>query len=297
VVAALRYRCGLAASAEVSIEANPEDWSERYAGELVEAGFTRVSLGVQSFDQAVLDDLGRVHSPQQAERAVAAARCGGFRSVSVDLIYGSPAESASSWRATLRRALDSGIDHLSAYALTVERGTALSRAVAAGSPAPDPDLQADAYEEVAAAAAAAGLVRYETSNFATPGHACRYNLLTWAQGEYLAFGSAAHGHRAGTRSRSVARLDRYLEAVEEGRSAVVGTERLGGWGREQERLLLGLRRAAGVSAGTAGLALVASDEGARLIRAGVLAVDGERLRVAAPLLGDEVSRAVLALDG
>jgi coproporphyrinogen III oxidase-like Fe-S oxidoreductase len=94
----------------------------------------------------------------------------------------------------------------------------------------------------------------------------------------------------------VARLERYLEAIEGGRSAVVGTERLGTWGREQERVVLGLRRAAGVAAGRAGVALVASSEGERLMQAGVLAFDGRRLRVAAPLLGDEASRAVLALD-
>jgi len=295
VVGALRDRCGLAGDAEVSLEANPEDWSPGDAEALVGAGFTRVSLGVQSFDPAVLADLGRVHTPDQADAAVAAARAVGFRTVSLDLIYGSPADTPESWRGSVRRALASGIEHLSAYALTVERGTALARAVAAGAPAPDEDRQADAYEEAVAAASAAGLIRYETSNFAAPGHACRYNLLTWAQGEYLAFGCAAHGHRAGVRTRAIARLDRYLEAVEAGRSAVRGTERLAPWGRELERLMLGLRRAAGVAAGRAGRALVESEDGARLREAGVLVARGDRLHVAHPLLGDEVARAALAL--
>jgi oxygen-independent coproporphyrinogen-3 oxidase len=295
VVDAVRDRCGLSSSAEVSLEANPEDWSPRYAEEMASAGFTRVSLGVQSFDAAVLGYLGRAHDPACGEGAVAAARDAGLASVSLDLIYGSPVETPESWRASLRRAVALGIDHLSTYALTVERGTALSRAVAGGAPAPDPDRQADAYEEALAVTGEAGLVRYETSNFAAPGHASRYNLLTWAQGEYLAFGCAAHGHRGGERTRSVARVERYLEAIESGHSAVRGTERLGRWGREQERVMLGLRRAAGVKAGCAGTALAGSDEGRRLIDAGVLALDGDRLRVVAPLLGDEVSRAVLAL--
>jgi len=296
ILGALGDRFGLAPEAEVSIEANPEDWSAPLAEGLVGAGFNRVSLGAQSFDPGVLTALGREHRPEQSARAVAAARRAGFASVGLDLIFGTPGESAASWAASVSRALDCGVDHLSTYALTVERGTALSRAVTAGAPRPDPDLQADRYEEAVRSAGRAGLVRYETSNFARPGRACLYNLITWARGEYEGFGAGAHRHREGSRSWNVRRVDRYLERLEAGRPATSGGENLGPWEAEQERLVLGLRRAAGVEAGAGGRRLVESPDGRRLAEAGVLEQVGDRLRVARPLLGDEVARAVLALD-
>lgn len=285
---------GVQPDAEVSIEVNPEDWDERLAAALADAGFTRVSFGVQSFDPAVLTDLGRVHGPDEAAAAVRSAVRVGF-SVNVDLIFGSPVETDASWWGTVTRALDLGIHHLSAYALTVERGTALSRAVLAGAPAPDPDVQAARWEVLAAAAADAGLVRYEVSNWARPGHHCRYNLATWAQGEYLGFGLGAHDHRRGVRARNLRRLDAYLSAVEAGRRPRAGEERLPGEDRERERLLLGLRRAAGVVAGATGERLLASEAGRRLVAAGVIADLGGRLVVRRPLLTDEVARAVLSL--
>jgi oxygen-independent coproporphyrinogen-3 oxidase len=296
VLGALRDRFGLAGGAEVTLEANPEDWSAALAEGLAAAGFNRVSLGAQSFDPGVLAALGRQHRPEQAEQAVAAARAAGFASVNLDLICGTPGESVASWRATVERALATGADHLSVYALTVEHGTSLSRAVAAGAPAPDPDHQAALWEEADRLAAAAGLVRYETSNFSRPGHACLYNLITWAQGDYEGFGAGAHRHRDGVRSWNLRRVERYLERVEAGLSPTSGEERLGAWERERERLVLGLRRAAGAEAGAAGGRLLASAAGERLLASGVLEAADGRLRVVRPLLGDEVSRAVLALD-
>jgi oxygen-independent coproporphyrinogen-3 oxidase len=251
---------------------------------------------VQSFDPAVLTSLGRLHGPADGEQAVLAARSAGFETVGLDLIYGTPGESAASWEETVERALALDPDHLSAYALTVERGTALSRDVLAGAPGPDPDDQADKYEHLAASASAAGLVRYEVSNWARPGHACRYNLATWGQGEYLAFGLGAHGHREGMRRRNVRRLDAYLSLVEAGERPEAGAERVDGWSAEQERLMLGLRRAAGVIAGDGGAALEASADGLRLVAAGVLGRRGDRLVVAMPLLTDEAVRAVLSLS-
>ncbi|HSG79831.1 MAG TPA: radical SAM family heme chaperone HemW, partial [Acidimicrobiia bacterium] len=228
VLGALRERFGVSTDVEVSLEANPEDWSPELAEGLVRAGFTRVSFGAQSFDPSVLAALGRMHAPADSTRAITEARTAGFASISVDLIFGTPGETLDSWCASVERALDPGIDHLSMYALTVELGTPLSRAVRAGAPAPDPDLQADMWEAADELAATAGFVRYETSNVARPGHPCRYNLLTWAQGEYAAAGLGAHGHREGVRTRNVRRLDRYLETVEAGRSPVQGSERIVG---------------------------------------------------------------------
>lgn len=294
MVRRLADRLGLAAGAEVSVEANPEDVTPALAEELASYGFTRMSLGVQSFDPRVLAYLGRGHSPEQAAAGVATA-LDVFPSVNVDLMFGSPGESVASWRRSVDTALDSGTHHLSVYALTVERGTPLSRRVAGGAPAPDPDDQAAKYEIAVAAAESAGLIRYETSNMARHGHACVYNLVTWAQGEYCAFGNGAHRHRSGRRSWNVARVDRYIERIEAGELAVSGEETLDPWGREVERALLGIRRASGVSVGVVGRRLLESEAGRRLASAGVVVERDGRLVVARPLLGDEVARSLLAV--
>ncbi len=292
IVTSLRDRFAIAAGAEISLEANPEDWTLETALELRAGGFNRVSFGAQSFEPEVLAYLGRIHGPDDIAAAVESARSGGFESVNLDLIFGSPCE--RDWRGTVMAALDLSPDHLSAYALTVERGTPLSRAVAAGAPAPDADDQAAKWELASSLAEAAGLVRYEVSNFARPGHHCRYNLGVWAQGEYLGFGVGAHGFRNGVRRRNVRRVEAYLERVGRGVGPVQGTEDITGWAAEQERLMLGLRLAAGVSRGHGGRRLLETPSGKRLLEAGVL-IDGERLSVARPLLTDVVARAVLDL--
>jgi putative oxygen-independent coproporphyrinogen III oxidase len=295
LIAALNDRFGIVDGAEVSIEANPEDWTVEYAAALAGIGVNRVSLGIQSFDQEVLDFLGRRHTPGDASAAVAAAQEAGIRSVNVDLIFGSPVESLESWHSTVARTLELAPDHVSAYALTVEKGTALSRAVQTGAPAPDGDDQADKYEAFADAAANAGLERYEISNWARAGHRCRYNSTTWAYGEYAAFGTGAHGFRSGARTRNVRRLDRYLEAIDAGNKPVAGTEILTGWERDRERVFVGLRRTGGVHAGVVGRAFLNSAPGKRLIDAGILTSNGDRLLVTNPLLSDAVARELLAL--
>lgn len=295
VLTVLTRRFGLAPGAEVSLEANPEDLTPTVAAALVTAGFNRISFGVQSFDQAVLAALGRCHSPDQAVRAVSDARAAGFWSINLDLIFGTPGETLAGWQRTIETAVGLGPDHVSTYGLTVERGTELGRQVAAGAPAPDPDLTADMWELADAALTDAGLFRYEVSNAARSGHACRYNLGVWAQGEYLGFGLGAHSHRAGIRRRNLRRLDAYLDRVEGGVGAVQGWEKVHGWAAEQERLMLGLRRTAGVESGPGGDRLLASDAGRRLEAAGVITREGGRLLVRRPLLTDEAMRAVLAL--
>ena len=292
VVERLVGRFGLASGAEVSIEGNPEDLDAATAGGLRAVGFNRISLGVQSLDPVVLHALGRGHGPAEARAALEVCRRV-FPSLNADLIFGTPGDEG--WEASVQGVLSTGVDHLSVYALTVERGTALSRAVASGSPAPDPDDQADAYLLAQSMAEGAGLVRYETSNYARPGRACEYNLITWAQGEYAAFGNGAHRHRNGIRSWNVRRVDRYVDRVRSEGTAESNREHLVGWEREVERVLLGLRRAAGVAIGTAGAALLAAPAGERLCAAGVLAAGDGRLRVSRPLLGDEVARELLAL--
>jgi oxygen-independent coproporphyrinogen-3 oxidase len=289
-------RLGITGSAEVSIEANPEDWNDDRARDLRAIGFNRVSFGVQSLDPVVLTALGRAHSPEQAARAIIAARSAGFDTVSVDLIYGTPEESDTSWRETVDAVLALEPDHLSAYALTVERGTELSRSILEGAPSPDPDVQADRFEYADAAAAEAGLVRYEVSNWARAGDACRYNLSTWMMGEYAAFGTGAHDHRFGVRSRNIRRLDAYLTLIEAGERARSGSEQLTAFESERERFMVGLRLAAGAAPGSIGGPFLASDDGRRLMDAGVVGVRDRRVVVLQPLLTDLVARSVLSVS-
>jgi oxygen-independent coproporphyrinogen-3 oxidase len=289
-------RLGIADNAEISVEANPEDWTDERARELRSIGFNRVSFGVQSLDPLVLNALGRSHSPEEATHAIVSARSGGFDTVSVDLIYGTPEESDASWRRTVGGVLALEPNHLSAYALTVEGGTALSRSIDAGAPAPDPDEQADRFEHVHAAAGEAGLIRYEVSNWAGVGHACRYNLSTWMMGEYAAFGTGAHDHRFGLRSRNIRRLDAYLARIDAGERARSGSERLNAFESERERFMVGLRLAAGVEPGGVGGPFLASEEGTRLVGAEIVGLRDSRVVVLRPLLTDLVARSVLSVS-
>ncbi len=297
IVEALADRHGIAGQCEISLEANPEDFSPSLAASLRSIGFNRVSFGAQSFDDSVLTALGRRHRGVDVESSVSAARAGGFDNVSVDLIFGTPGETSRSWSETLQRAVSLETDHVSAYALTVERGTPLGRSVAAGAEGPDPDVQADRYEEADEVLGSGGLSRYEVSNWARPGHECAYNLTVWAQGEYEAYGNGAHGYRAGRRFRNVRRLDAYLNAVEAGVPPRAGEDAVSGWDRELDRLFVGLRRTVGVAAGQGTDTLMSSREGKRLADAGIVEVTESRLRVRVPLLTDAVHRSVLAQSG
>jgi oxygen-independent coproporphyrinogen-3 oxidase len=296
ILEALDHKHGIAGDAELSLEANPEDFVITTAHDLRSIGFNRVSFGAQSFDTGVLESLGRRHGPQQISASTDAAARAGFERLSVDLIYGDPAESIDSWAETLDDSLALDTGHISCYALTVEGGTPLGRAVAGGAAAPDPDDQADRYELAEAILAGAGLERYEVSNWAEPGAECRYNMVVWAQGEYEAYGNGAHGFRDGVRFRNHRRLEAYLTQVERGERPRSGQETISGWDAELDRLFVGLRRRSGVSLGSGTDALLASDDGKDLARAGVIAVVGERLVVRQPLLTDAVHRSILGLS-
>lgn len=292
---ALRSRHGINEGAEVSLEANPEDWTGEIAAAFRDAGFNRVSFGAQSFDASVLVSLGRRHGPDQISMSVATARSEGFGKVSIDLIYGSPGESERSWWDTVEAAVAAGPDHVSCYALTVEPGTELGRQVGRGAPAPDPDIQARRFDIADTILTANGLTRYEVSNWSRPGYECVYNSIVWAQGDYVAYGNGAHRFRDGVRSRNFRRLESYLKAVENGESPIAGAEDLTGWDLELDRLFVGLRRVAGVAVGRGGQAFIADADGQRLLEAGIVSADGDRLKVRNPMLGDVVLRVVLGL--
>ena len=293
ILAALDRRFSIVDGAEVTIEANPEDWSVALASNLAAAGVTRVSFGAQSFHGPTLEYLGRRHDAAQVDRAVVVARAAGFDSISLDLIFGAPGEPPEAWAETLRRAITAAPDHISAYALTVERGTPLGRAVNAGAAAPDEDEQADAYETAVALLGEAGYVHYEVSNWAQPGHVCWYNMVAWAQGDYLAFGAGAHRHVHGRRSWNVRRFDAYLQRPSA--ELVASSESLDPDARERERIALGLRRRAGVTPGSLGRRWMSTVEFSRLQAAGIVDVVDERIVVVDPLRTDTAARSVASL--
>jgi oxygen-independent coproporphyrinogen-3 oxidase len=294
ILESLAKKHGIADGAEVSIEANPEDFDTDRASRLRSVGFNRVSFGAQSFDSSVLMSLGRRHGPNQIVTSIQAARDAGFENISTDLIYGTPGENDGSWVDSLERAISLDVDHVSCYALTVERGTPLGRAVAGGEEGPDPDVQADRYELADSLLSDAGFERYEVSNWALPGYECRYNMTVWAQGEYEAYGNGAHGFRDGRRFRNLRRLDAYVARVESGTSPRAGEDFIAGWDFELDRLFVGLRRTVGVARGGGTDALLESPEGRALVDSGVIVSTGDRLRVRRPLLTDAVHRSVLA---
>ncbi len=288
---------GIRADAEISLEANPEDFSIARADALLKLGFNRVSFGAQSFDNALLSSLGRRHEASQIEKSVAQAREAGFENLSIDLIYGTPGESEDSWKNSLRRAVETAPDHVSCYALTVEPGTPLGRSVRDGAEAPDPDVQADRYTSADIWLVGAGYQRYEVSNWARPGYECRYNLTVWAQGEYEAYGNGAHGFRNGRRFRNHRRLDAYIERIESGGSSRAGEDRVEDWDAELDRLFVGLRRSVGAATGPGTEAFLRSEGGRALLDAGVIAEENDRLVVTKPLLTDAVHRSVLSQVG
>lgn len=266
---AVLARLPLARGAEVTVECNPDTVTDRLMDTYRAGGVTRISLGVQSLDPAVLVGLGRTHRPDNVVPAVAAVRAAGFPSFNLDLIYGVAGESLASWCSTLEAVLELGPPHVSAYALTVEPGTPL-----AGFPArhPEPDLQADMYLAATEMLARSGMHWYEISNFARPGHECRHNLLYWSQGDYLGFGSAAHSHLSGRRWWNLHTPERYIQAVRAGRPTEAAGEVLDGAARLSERLTLALRTREGVEAGCV-------EDCGLLVEAGLLSPVGGSSRV------------------
>jgi putative oxygen-independent coproporphyrinogen III oxidase len=248
ILGEIRSEFGLHPDAEVTTEANPESVTPAYLAHLREAGFTRISLGMQSAVPSVLKVLDRVHRPSRALEAVAEARAAGFEHVNLDLIYGTPGETDEDWQRSLDAAIGSGADHVSAYALIVEDGTALARNVSSGRlPAPDDDVLADRYLQADDALAAAGFDWYEVSNWSrSEAGRCRHNQLYWAGANWWGAGPGAHSHVGGTRWWNVKHPSRYAAALDAGRSPAAGRETLAERDRLTERLMLEVRTREGL---------------------------------------------------
>lgn len=233
----------LAGDAEVTVECNPETASEELFGALGDAGVNRVSMGAQSFAPHVLATLERQHTPERPIEAVRQARAAGIDQINLDLIYGTPGESAQDWSDTLREVLAAGTDHVSAYALTIHENTPFGSAIREGRlPSPDEDVQRDRFDIADEVLGAAGFDHYEVSNWArSPWHRSAHNVLYWRHGDYLGLGVGAHGHLAGRRWWSHRSIPRYVTAIEGNDAPVAGDEVLDADDRALERLLLGLR--------------------------------------------------------
>ena len=234
---------------EVTLEANPESVTPKKLAGFRAAGVNRLSLGVQSFCRKRLALLGRLHSAGQARSAARAARAAGFTNLSLDMIFAIPGQTLPELAADLDRALALEPDHLSVYELTWEKDTELERARQRGELQPAAEeLAAEMFLRAAEKLAAAGLARYEVSNFARPGFECRHNLSGWALEPYLGLGAAAHSLMpSGERQANVAEVSKYLDQVRKTGQAVAGSEPPDPERERREFIFLGLRTAAGIS--------------------------------------------------
>ncbi len=243
LLAAVRDEFGLAPDAEVTTEANPESVGPESLAALREAGFTRISFGMQSAAPHVLRVLDRTHTPGRALAAVAEAKAAGFEHVNLDLIYGTPGESVDDWRASLEQALSAEPDHVSAYALIVEDGTQLARRIRRGElPMPDDDDLADKYVLADDLLTAAGLDWYEVSNWARDEAArCRHNELYWRGDTWWGIGPGAHSHVGGVRWWNVKHPSAYGDRLAAAVSPAHARELLDPETRRVERVLLEIR--------------------------------------------------------
>ncbi|KAA9268841.1 coproporphyrinogen III oxidase [Corynebacterium amycolatum] len=249
----VRNSFGLADDAEVTTESNPESTSPEFFEGLAEAGFTRVSLGMQSAVPHVLATLDRTHTPGRSAAAVAEARAAGFEHINLDVIYGTPGESMADLDTTLEAVLATEVDHVSAYSLIVEPGTAMARKVRRGElPMPDDDDLADRYERIDAALSQVGFSWYEVSNWAKPGGQCRHNMLYWRDGNWWGAGPGAHSHLDGTRFYNVKHPARYAATISGGELPIKDSEGLTAEDRHTEKIMLGLRLAEGIDANLLG---------------------------------------------
>ncbi len=248
LLAHLRDAFGLTSDAEVTTEANPETVTPELLDELLTGGFTRLSLGMQSSNEKVMQVLERRHTPGRALEVARMAHAAGFSDVSLDLIYGTPGESLDDWRASLESALSVDPEHISAYALIVEDGTRLANQIRHGKlPMTDDDDLADKYLAAEELLVRAGFEAYEVSNWSKGvEHRARHNMAYWLGHTWWGIGPGAHSHAGGVRWWNVKHPRTYAAALTDGRSPGAGREILEAPDRRVERVLLELRLSDGL---------------------------------------------------
>ncbi|ALG85349.1 radical SAM family heme chaperone HemW [Gordonia phthalatica] len=302
LLGAVRHSFTLAPGAEVTTESNPESTSPEFFTTLREAGFTRISLGMQSAATHVLRVLERTHTPGRALDAAREAAAAGFEHLNLDLIYGTPGERDEDLDASLDAVLSVPVDHVSAYALIVEDGTRFARKVRRGEvPMPDDDVLAARYEMIDARLTAAGMSWYEVSNWARadsvgmpiPDSVCRHNEAYWRSDDWWGIGPGAHSHVNGVRWWNQKHPATYSASLAAGSLPIGGSEILSDDDRHTEAVMLRLRMRDGLAA-----AELSVDERGRAddaVAKGLLVSDGERyvLTDAGRLLADGITRDIL----
>lgn len=237
---------GFAENIEITLEANPSSVEAARFADLAEAGVNRVSLGLQSLDDAALAFLGRAHSEAESLDALSIAQRH-FGRVNIDLIYARPDQTAAQWQAELARAISFGTDHMSLYQLTIEPGTRFETMVRTGQFVPaDNDEAASLYELTQELTVAAGIPAYEISNHATPGSESRHNLSYWRYDDYIGIGPGAHGRRLNFATQRHKKPENFMTAVERNGHGLASEEALDPATRATEALLMGLRLAQGI---------------------------------------------------
>ena len=294
VLDAVREHFVLAPGAEVTTEANPESTSPQLFTALRAAGYTRLSLGMQSVAPHVLATLDRVHSPGRAPAAAREALAAGFEHVNIDLIYGTPGESDDDLSRSVDAAIEGGVDHISAYALTIEEGTAMGRRVRRGEMSPtDDDVLARRYELADERIRAAGFDWYEVSNWSRPGGECMHNMGYWDGGQWWGAGPGAHGYVGSTRWWNIKHPNAYAQALADGQLPVADFEQLDARAMHTEDVMLRLRLRRGLAADT--LSDRERDHAQVAIGDGLLKSEAGRLVLTdrGRLLADAVVRTVL----
>lgn len=234
-------------SAEITVEAHPSTVTLKDLSVLAEAGFNRLSMGAESMDQRDFIPIGRPGLVDETERAVKAARAAGFRNVNLDLMYGLPGQTLESWMDTLQATLALEPTHVSCYALTVEEDTRLARDIAKNLiPPPNEALQVEMESAAESFLQAAGFERYELSNYALPGFACRHNKLYWTDGDYLGLGPSAQSYVNGVRFGNIDDLTAYVDCLSARRLPVAERTELTDGEQRRDALVFGLRLIEGV---------------------------------------------------
>ncbi len=232
---------------EFTSEANPDELSAEKLQVLFEGGVNRLSMGVQSFDQGLLQKIGRTHSNEHVYETIALAKKIGFQNISIDLMYGLPGQTMAQWKDSLEKALALDLPHFSAYSLIVEPKTIFYNQYAKGKLLlPTEDLEADMYDVLMQQMELHGLQQYEISNFAKPGYHSEHNKIYWDNDEYAGFGAGAHGYLAGVRYSNHGPLKKYMETVFAGELPIVHEHEVSQAEKREEQMFLGLRKTEGV---------------------------------------------------
>ncbi len=238
----------VASNAEVSMEANPGTVNSEMLKKLSKSGVNRLSFGVQSFVNRELEKIGRIHTADDATRAIQLAGDCGFENVSLDLMYGLPGQSGKSWQFSLEKGLSLAVKHISLYQLTLEEGTPLAVQAEKGDVVfPDEDIVSEMDEITERCTAAAGFSQYEISNYSLQNSECRHNIIYWKNKDYIGVGAGAVSGLQGRRMRNVDSPEDYCSFVERGMSPVTWEEQLDGEASFRESVVMGLRMTSGVS--------------------------------------------------